>query len=64
VKIRYHGNSIDQRPSRSLRYELSVAARRIFSELRDEYVHKLYPRRARPAVAQRSSRIDFENSAN
>ena len=64
VKIRYHGNSIDQRPSRSLRYELSVAARRIFSELRDEYVHKLYPRQARPAVAQRSSRIDFENSAN
>jgi hypothetical protein len=40
VQIRYQDNSVARRAPVSVRYELSVAARRILSELRDEYVQK------------------------
>jgi hypothetical protein len=41
VKVRYQTDRAKQPPKVSMRYELAVAARRILSELRDEYVQRL-----------------------
>ena len=38
IKVRYLDNRVDRPTPSSMRYELSVAARRILSEFRDEYV--------------------------
>jgi hypothetical protein len=42
VKIQYQDNSAHRRAPVSVSYELSVAARRLLCELRDEYLQKLY----------------------
>jgi len=56
VKVRYHGTSVDRKRRPSLIYGLSVAARRLLSEFRDEYVQRLYPRQAEPTVVRNSRR--------
>jgi hypothetical protein len=56
VKVRYHGTFVDRKRRPSLKYGLSVAARRILSEFRDEYVQRLYPRQAEPTVVLNNRR--------
>jgi hypothetical protein len=48
VRVEHHARAVDRPEPVSVRYELSVAARRLFSELRDEYVQKLSTRPSPP----------------
>ena len=45
VKVFYRGNSVQSSRPASVKYQVAVAARRLLSELRDEYVTPLLPAR-------------------
>jgi hypothetical protein len=53
VTIDYRNESASSRIRASMGYSLSVAARRVLSELRDEYVQKLWPGRVTIPAAPR-----------
>jgi hypothetical protein len=62
VKLAYGGKAGEPCVRVSMKYELSVAARRILSEMRDEYVQKLYSRKTSLPVPQRAKTAVSEAS--